>query len=154
MPYAHGHAKRNALSPTYRSWQRMWARCQNRNRHAAHRYIKRGIAVCNRWKSFAAFLADMGERPEGMTLERKNNNLGYNPGNCKWETLLGQARNKHNTKMTFEAATQVALRRLRGEKRKTIAADFAISESHVDNISSGRQWKDAFKEAKSIFQIS
>jgi hypothetical protein len=71
----------------------MKTRVTNTNRRGAHRYIGRGIDIDPRWRSFAAFLADMGERPAGTTLERNNNDLGYWPGNCCWATNDAQASN-------------------------------------------------------------
>lgn len=143
----HGHAGRTT-SRTYISWVLMRRRCRNRNREFAHRYVKRGITVCDRWKSFVAFLEDMGERPPGKTLERKNNNLGYSPDNCKWSTRSEQVRNRCTSKLTFSAATEIAERRLRGEKLRSIAADFAVSEATVGDIAAGRTWRDALEQAE------
>jgi len=57
-------------------------------------YGARGIHVCRRWKTFANFLADMGERPPGYSLERKNVNKGYSPANCEWIPQSQQAKNR------------------------------------------------------------
>lgn len=82
-------------SPTYRSWAAMHSRCGNANATGFHRYGGRGIIVCGRWSNFAAFLADMGERPDGKTLDRFPDPDGnYEPGNCRWATPSQQARNK------------------------------------------------------------
>ena len=89
----------------------------------------------------------MGERPAGTSLGRINNNLGYFPGNCCWATPTEQARNSRQTKLMYEGAVQVALRRLAGESLKSVAHDFGISLSTVGSISRGETWKDAFKEA-------
>jgi hypothetical protein len=79
----------------------MKARCR---RHRRYRTIK----ICKQWlKSFSAFLKDMGPRPPGTTLERKNNKLGYCPGNCCWAGYREQNRNRRTTKLlTFNDKTQ------------------------------------------------
>ena len=79
----HGHAT-GKLSPTYHSWAAMIKRCTNPNSQGWRYYGGRGITVCDRWQKFQNFLADMGERPFGMSLERKDNDRGYDPSNCEW----------------------------------------------------------------------
>lgn len=73
----------------------MRERCYNPKHIAYHRYGGRGITVCDRWRnSFEAFLADMGARPEGRTLDRVNNNGNYEPSNCRWATPKEQRANQ------------------------------------------------------------
>lgn len=81
-------------SRSYKSWQSMVERCLNPNHHAWRYYGGRGITVCMRWRTFANFLEDMGERPEGRTLDRIDNDGDYRPGNCRWATVLEQNQNK------------------------------------------------------------
>lgn len=80
-------------TPTYKSWQAMKGRCSGRLSKPEY-YVGRGITVCERWLDFSAFLADMGERPPGTTLDRIDGSKGYEPGNCRWATKVQQMRNK------------------------------------------------------------
>lgn len=83
------------VSPTYRSWQAMLSRVRGKSNAADRRnYSDRGITVTDRWLSFENFLADMGERPAGRTLDRINNDGNYEPGNCRWATALEQRHNR------------------------------------------------------------
>lgn len=90
----HGHARRSGLSRTYRSWRNMIQRCENQTVPEFQRYGSKGIAVCAQWHSFESFLADMGECPPGLTIERVENDDGYHPGNCCWAPYKVQNRNQ------------------------------------------------------------
>jgi len=78
----------------YKAWVMMHQRCKNPKNSAFHYYGSRGIKVCARWESFQNFIDDMGERPKGMSLERKNNDGDYEPGNCVWATAAEQSKNR------------------------------------------------------------
>ena len=89
--YKHGMAK----TITYISWYSMKTRCLNKNRKYYYRYGGRGITICPEWlNSFTNFLADMGERPKGKTLDRKDNNGNYCKSNCRWATAKQQRLNQ------------------------------------------------------------
>lgn len=81
-----------------KSWSTMMERCHNPKAKSYADYGGRGITVCERWKSFANFFADMGVRPPGMTLDRKNNSFGYGPENCRWSTVSEQQNNRRNSR--------------------------------------------------------
>jgi hypothetical protein len=77
------------------AWVQMKQRCYNPRNHKFKDYGARGITVCDRWReSFAAFKTDMGERPPGKSIDRRENDGNYEPGNCRWATPLEQAANK------------------------------------------------------------
>lgn len=104
----HGHCSNGIISRAWKSWRSMHQRCtQTYNKEIFKTYGARGIKVCGRWAKFENFLADMGEPPEGMTLDRWPNNDGnYEPGNCRWATQIQQARNKRsNVLLTYEGET-------------------------------------------------
>jgi len=74
----------------------MKQRCVNSKRQDWKNYGGRGISVCAKWRtSFPAFLADMGERPIGLEIDRIDNDGNYEPGNCRWTTRLVNRRNRH-----------------------------------------------------------
>lgn len=100
LPYpvsANMHKHGMKGTPTYNTWCAMKQRCcYKRNKQFAD-YGGRGIKVCDRWMVFVNFLADMGERPNGMSIERENTDGNYEPGNCRWATMAEQQRNRRTT---------------------------------------------------------
>lgn len=95
-------------TPTYKSWVSMLWRCRDPRDASYPRYGGRGITVCDRWDprkggSFLNFLADMGKRPEGLTLDRKDSDGNYTPENCQWATLKQQAANRRDSWVTRRA---------------------------------------------------
>jgi len=81
-------------TPVYAVWKTMHDRCRNpRNKDYKH-YGALGVQVCERWAKFENFIADMGPRPDGLTLERNDPAGNYEPSNCRWATWAEQQRNK------------------------------------------------------------
>lgn len=99
---SHGYARRGKVSGTYRTWQYIFDRLKYDPHYA-------NVVVCDRWLVFENFLKDMGERPEGMTLDRVDNSKGYEPGNCRWATQLQQQNNRTNNLMLTHGGTTMSL---------------------------------------------
>jgi len=104
--YRHGYARVGSVTKIYKTWQRMRNRCENEASPDYADYGGRGITVCPEWASFERFLADMGDVPEGKTLDRRKNHEGYSKDNCRWATALEQAQNKRNNRyLTYKGET-------------------------------------------------
>ena len=98
------HGKTNTR--TYQVWSNMKGRCFNKDNEKFFYYGGRGITVCKRWMKFSNFLADMGEAPDHMTLDRKDVNGNYELSNCHWATQKYQQNNRRNNKrITFNGKT-------------------------------------------------
>lgn len=94
-------------TPVYVSWYSMLSRCRNKNFPGYKKYGGAGITVCERWHSFINFYEDMGDRPPGMTIDRKDNSLGYFAKNCRWATRKEQSVNRGYTfKITHNGVTR------------------------------------------------
>lgn len=90
----------------YQTWQGMKTRCLNPNTASYKNYGGRGITIDAKWMDYSGFLEDMGERPDGHTLERLDNSKGYSKDNCKWASTKEQARNtRQNVNLTHNGKT-------------------------------------------------
>lgn len=106
--FKHGSARRGLRTATFRAWADMLNRVASNTPRLASYYKNRGITVCKRWRKFENFLTDMGQKPRGLTLERKNNNRGYSPTNCRWATQAEQLRNtRRNRWLMLDGRRQV-----------------------------------------------
>lgn len=110
---SHGHFSGGRMSPTYSSWNAMKTRCLNPNRADYKHYGGRGIKIYNAWLDFKNFLRDMGERPDGLELDRIDVNGNYEPGNCRWATRTTQVNNSRVRKDNVSGLKGVTFKRNR-----------------------------------------
>lgn len=107
----HGGTVARSKTPTYETWRAMHGRCKPTAR--GHEwYYDRGICVCDRWSGpdgFANFVGDLGERPNGLTLDRIDPDRSYDPGNCRWATTAEQAFNRRRRARLSEIAELQAI---------------------------------------------
>lgn len=129
-------------SPTYKSWYSMIHRCECENATHWDLYGGRGISVCERWHTFENFIADMGRRPAGTTIDRYPNRDGnYEPGNCRWATSTEQNRNRRNNKLSDSLVIEIKRRCDTGETQRSIARDLRLSEALISMVRRGQRWR-------------
>lgn len=133
----HGRSKRGGA---YKTWCEMRARCNNPRNVSYANYGGRGISVCERWGSFENFIADMGERPSGLSIDRIDVNGNYEPNNCRWATDCQQARNTRRTKLTEQIVREIKGRAEHGEAQRSIASRVGITQCTVSAVVRGAIW--------------
>lgn len=115
--------------PLYPCWNNMVHRCTNPKAGEWHRYGARGISVCPAWMDFRVFAHDMGECPPGMSLDRREVNGNYEPGNCRWATLDEQNNNKRTSRFVTI-----------GERTQTLsqwAKELGLARDKVESVFAG-----------------
>jgi len=128
-------------SPEYRSWQMMKNRCLNPNAEDYHHYGGRGINICDTWLLFEGFLADMGRRPaESLTLDRINNNLGYNKANCRWASRKTQAQNRDYCELDQTKANKIRRLYADGALQRELAEIFGVCQRTISLVVRGEAW--------------
>lgn len=133
LPYKKEKQARNA----------MIKRCYDSTKRNYSYYGGRGIRVCDRWLlSFENFYDDLGEAPDGSSLERINVNGNYEPANCKWANVFEQNRNQRSTRLNKEMVTEAHLRLAKGEKLADIARSLGVKYHTLYSATSGLSWMD------------
>jgi hypothetical protein len=135
--WAHGEANKTR---TYRTWKEMRQRCLNTKSDKYQWYGGRGIRICERWSSFENFLADMGPRPPGKTIDRINNDGDYEPRNCRWATQKEQTRKQAATKLSEELALKLRADRASGMSFGALAKKYGISRTTAHQCVIGETW--------------
>lgn len=142
----HGDSKRSGS--LYQTWLGIKRRCLDPNDAAYPKYGARGIGMHLDWqRDYGKFkswiVTNLGLKPtHGHSLDRKNNDRGYEPGNLRWATQTQQARNSRATKLSEEDVRRIRLARNAGLTRSCVAAAFGVSRHAVTDIMKGRTWSD------------
>jgi hypothetical protein len=149
----HGQAARGGTG-TYHAWRDMRRRCTDPSSADWVRYGGRGITVCSRWDRFDDFLADMGQRPDGVTLDRINNDGNYDPDNCRWTTWHEQGRNRRsnggerhpNAELSVDDVFAIRFLAGYGATYRYIASEFGVSHANVGYIVRREAWRDPVED--------
>jgi hypothetical protein len=134
----------HGLSSTieYSAWAGARRRCHLKTNKAYADYGGRGIVMCEAWRNdFLQFLSDMGKKPHpALTLERRDNNQGYNPQNCYWATKAQQAWNRRSSKLTERKARHIRWFHKKGWGFKRLGKIYGVDKGHIKDICNYRVW--------------
>ncbi len=132
------HAQeKHCHTSTYYSWGSMKTRCTNSNNIKFKSYGGRGITVCDEWMYYENFYKDMGDKPEGTSIDRIDNNKGYYKENCRWATDLVQANNKRNNLYIEHNGESLTIKQWAdklGIKRSTLSMRYYTGKGGIEKI--------------------
>lgn len=142
-----------ARARTYDVWRQMWKRCTDPAHKDFKNYGGRGIHVCAEWASFRTFLADMGVKPDGYSIDREDVDGNYEPGNCEWIPVEHQPATRRTSKRAQAAVPAVLDLRAAGKSQDEISAATGIHQTTVcrilaannmrTRVNTGRSWVSA-----------
>jgi hypothetical protein len=127
-------------SPEYSAWKHMLSRCRNEADSNWQDYGGRGIKVCERWVHFESFLADMGKRPTGLTLERIRNDGNYEPGNVRWATRPEQSQNRRGLRLSPDLVRKIRADVAAGTSCSAVSKSLGLTPRYVRQIVRGYRW--------------
>jgi hypothetical protein len=133
----------------YFSWHSMMSRCYDQKDSRFSSYGARGITVCERWHDIENFLVDMGERPPDrngarpkFSLDRIDNDKGYDPDNCRWATTRQQMETRSTTKLSMVSAREIRMLYGRGYTQLELAKEFGVRQDTISRIVNHKRWKE------------
>lgn len=132
----HGYSKH----PLYGIWRQMVRRCTNPKDKAYRYYGGRGIQVFGEWMNFNSFINDMGDKPEGMTLEREDNDGDYCPDNCIWASWSKQHENRRSTKLSSASVFFARFHHHNGASIGDLAEFFSVHKTTMASAIRGTTW--------------
>jgi len=132
------------MHPLYAAWLGMRQRCCNPNNKDYPHYGGRGITICERWQnSFLAFAADMSPRPDGYSLDRIDNDRGYQPGNVRWASLATQNRNTRVSKLSSHEVSVIRRSHAGGVSSTLLSRQFGVTPKTIRQIVNHQKWLEA-----------
>lgn len=140
------HGRRN--SHEYWAWQSIIQRCENPKHEFFLHYGGRGIRICAEWRqSFEAFFRDVGPRPaSGYSVDRKDNDGHYEPGNVRWASRVGQARNRRTTLLSEEKVRDIRRLYANGESLASLARRFGVGAPAIHAVVNHVTWRATQEE--------
>lgn len=144
VPHSHHGMSQTRL---YRVWISMLSRCGHRkcsNPLAFKYYIDRGIVVCEAWQKFTVFAewALANGYSEGMTIDRLNPTLNYEPANCQWVSMATNLRRRAGVKLTMEKARAIRARKAGGERALNLAYEYGVQPNQIYRVCRGMRWSE------------